>query len=254
MSFLYTYQSDMEQLFREWKKKESGKLTIEVKEGRKIRKKDIIINHSDNIFITDGVVCPQQWYSQKVRPLFLLKEAYTRNGIDDWDLFRDHLMLSDKKMSLLWKRVCQWTIGILNTTKDSIYAYTDQLHDECYGNDILQKIAVVNVKKSGGRSSSSMSEINQYADFDKNELRRELECVDPTVIICGYTISSLNIIMGKKIKDYDYPNENWFYRTSINGHDVVVLDYYHPANQFPDLLNYYGLMGIYQKALQEYEK
>ena len=36
----------------------------------------------------------------------------------------------------------------------------------------------------------------------------------------------------------------------INNHSVIVIDYYHPANQFPDLLNYYGLMNIYQLALR----
>ena len=45
-------------------------------------------------------------------------------------------------------------------------------------------------------------------------------------------------------------NENLFYHVSLNGHDVLVLDYWHPANQYPDIMNYYGLMGIYQQALR----
>ena len=60
--------------------------------------------------------------------------------------------------------------------------------------------------------------------------------------------------MGTEIKDYDHPNENWFYKTRLNDHDVIVLDYYHPANQYPDLLNYYGLLGIYQQALKDTDK
>ncbi len=38
-------------------------------------------------------------------------------------------------------------------------------------------------------------------------------------------------------------NSNLFYTVQINGHAAIVLDYWHPSNQFPDLLNYYGLMG-----------
>ena len=60
----------------------------------------------------------------------------------------------------------------------------------------------------------------------------------------------MNIIWGQSIKDYDCPDENWIYKTRINNHSVIVIDYYHPANQYPDLLNYYGLMNIYQLALK----
>ena len=40
------------------------------------------------IFISDGVVSPEIWYSQNVRIVFLLKEAYTKNGDSDWDLVK----------------------------------------------------------------------------------------------------------------------------------------------------------------------
>ena len=93
-----------------------------------------------------------------------------------------------------------------------------------------------------------MEEINRYAEFDKDELRKELELCDPTIIVCGYTISSLNIIMQKNIKE-TY-NDHWFYWIEMNDHPVLVIDYYHPANHYPDLLNYYGLMNIYQCALK----
>ena len=104
--------------------------------------------------------------------------------------------------------------------KVDIPAFFSGMSDIHYGNDILKHIAVVNVKKSGGKANSSMEEINQYAEYDSEELKKELEIIDPTVIVCGYTISSLNIIMGTEIKDYDSPNENWFYSTQLNEHDV----------------------------------
>ena len=247
MSDKERYKLDMEQLYSHWKLKEPAIRLVSTKSGEGEK---IIINHRNNIFISDGVVYPEVWYSQNVRVLFLLKEAYTKNGNSDWDLVKDHLLLKEKKMSHLFKRICQWTQGILNTSQDDIPAFFSGLSDNHYGNDILKQIAVVNVKKSGGKANSSMEEINQYAEYDSEELKKELEIIDPTVIVCGYTISSLNIIMGTEIKDYDSPNENWFYSTQLNEHDVIVLDYYHPANQYPDLLNYYGLLGIYQQALK----
>ena len=34
----------------------------------------------------------------------------------------------------------------------------------------------------------------------------------------------------------------------------MFIDYYHPANRFPDLLNYYGLVNIYQQAIIENDR
>ena len=73
------YISDIELLFQEWKNKAPSD----------------DINHSKNVFIRDGIVCPEQWFSQKVRPLFLLKEAY--HGTGDWDLIKDHLLTKEKE-------------------------------------------------------------------------------------------------------------------------------------------------------------
>ena len=105
----------------------------------------------------------------------------------------------------------------------------------------------IDVKKSGGEKASDMDEIRAYAAFDKNNLRKQLELCNPTIIICGYTGSALEIIIEKEFRNPR--NNHLFYPITLNGHDVLVLDYWHPANQYPDIMNYYGLMGIYQQAL-----
>ena len=60
------YQQDIGNHFKAWKSKPPC-------DG---------IDHPASVFISDGIVCPGQWFSQKVRPLFLLKEAY--HGSGDW--------------------------------------------------------------------------------------------------------------------------------------------------------------------------
>ena len=52
------YRREVEMLFRTWKEKNPL-------DG---------MDHQHGIFIRDGVVCPERWFSQTVRPLFLLKE------------------------------------------------------------------------------------------------------------------------------------------------------------------------------------
>lgn len=229
------YISDIELLFQEWKNKAPSD----------------DINHSKNVFIRDGIVCPEQWFSQKVRPLFLLKEAY--HGTGDWDLIKDHLLTKEKMgKHITWKRVSQWTQGLLHTSTTYLCPFRDEAAMHYFGNEQLRQIAVVNVKKSDGAKDSKKDNILQYAQFDCTELRREIELIDPTIIVCGYTITSLNIILGYNIKDRQ--NSNLYYFTRLNGHDVIVLDYYHPSNRYPDIMNYYGLIGSYQQALICQEK
>lgn len=236
------YKRQAETLFQEWKGI-SGTVEYTVKK----KTETMMIDHRNSIFIKDGVVCPEKWFSQNIRPLFLLKEAY--GGQADWNLIEDHL-LQTYSINKMWNRISLWTKGIFATTKETIAPFEEA--DLCathYGNDYLKKIAVINVKKSGGENNSDMDIIRAYAKFDKERLKKQLQLCDPTVIICGYTSSTLDIIMDCPVrKNY---NPNLSYHMTINGHDVLILDYWHPANQYPDLMNYYGLMGIYQAGLKE---
>lgn len=229
------YQKNIKNLFEEWKSKPN-------QNG---------IDHQNSVFIRDGIVCPEKWFSQKVRPLFLLKEAY--GGDKDWNLITDYLLTSRKMQRGTWPRVTLWTKGLLSTSSSWIEPYSTDESMKYYGNQYLQQIAVVNIKKSGGNRNSNLTLINQYAATDKEELRREIELIDPTIIICGYTISSLNIIMGQEIKNYNHPEQNLYYSLKLGKcdkkHNVIVLDYWHPSNYYPDIMNYYGLMSIYQQAL-----
>ena len=148
----------------------------------------IEIDHANTVFIRDGVVCPELWFAQRTRPLFLLKEAY--NGDGDWDLAGDHLLTSDSA-SRMWRRVSRWTYALLNTTAEELAPYDPGLDVSKYGNEYLRRIAVVNVKKSGDKNSSNMDEIRSYAWFDAQRLWKQLSLCDPTVIVCGYTGSAL---------------------------------------------------------------
>ena len=205
------------------------------------------INHSEGVFISDGVVDPDTWFNQECRPLFLLKEAY--NGEADWSL-TSHLRENTERCGATWRRVSQWTEGLLNTTRDAIYPFWQQ-GTVRYGNEFLRRIAVMNVKKSGGKNRSNDQELLEYAEYDKLELYEQLQIVDPTVIICGYTIQCLNRILPTAVKERAGQSPNLYYWTEINQHPVLILDYWHPSNQYPDFMNYYGLVGAYQQALKD---
>lgn len=229
------------ELFNLWKSKPPKKTTyIENKQSIEFE-----VNHR-NGFIRDGVVNLNVWEKQDKRIAFLLKEAYGDNS--EWDL--KEMLRVKSPWSSIWRRVAEWTYGIQNTTVDKIAKYEPEKISMEENNMLLNQIAVFNLKKSGGEPQSNPNEIKAYANADRIEIKRQLELINPDIVVCGNTMSALNQIYDCSIKTESSHNDNWYYFTNvIGGKKRLVLDYYHPANYYPALLNYYGLVNIYHQAL-----
>ena len=242
----------LDELFEIWKRKPIVRESYyDEKKGKNI---DVVVDHS-NVFISDGPVFPEIWdgISGSKRIAFVLKEAYGEN--QNWSL-TDWLRKTGPH-SNIWYRVTEWVYGLMNTTRDKIARYSPENisfeKSEDKPNEWLSQIAVVNIKKSGGKSSSNDDEIRAYARADREEIIREIELLDPDIIVCGATAGALDSICGGFISQEHC--DNWYYYSDvIGGRERLFIDYYHPANRYPSLLNYYGLVNIYQQALLEKER
>ena len=225
-----TYERKTEKLFTEWKKKANAES-----------------------FVTDGVINPDIWFKRGVvagRTLFLLKEAYGEDH--DWDLAKDHL-LTDEKARPIWKRVSLWAKGLDKSQANRIEPFDPYAEDVMsFNNPYLNQIAAINVKKYNGKKQSDYDEICDYAKRDKEFLKKQIELCDPTVIVCGYTAKALEIILDNDFRKES--NNDLFYTVQINGHPVTVIDYWHPSNQYPEIMNYYSLVSIYQRSLQSHRE
>ena len=104
--------------------------------------------------------------------------------------------------------------------------------NEAEANSYLKKVAVINIKKSDGKSKSNNKDIIQYAEYDAEEILREIEIINPDIIVCGYTIGPLNAALKKMDPTFIQFKSNKE-TTSENYHYVwknrIVIDYYHPA-------------------------
>ena len=214
------------------------------------------IDHSDR-FIKDGVVCPEKWFSQEVRPLFLFKEAYTTKGDNEMkDLIKDHLIRTDNPIDKMWERVSDWTRGLMFLSETGeILPFASQEKIKFYGNEYIQKIAVMNIKKSSGAKESERENLLKYADYDAEEIYMQLEICDPTVIVCGYTGEYLIDYVFKEKKEEiinnrsKFEQDHYIYKCRLNGKEIPVVNFWHPANQFPDIMNYYCLMNIIKSIM-----
>ncbi len=234
--------NDLQTLFDLWKNKPPRIVDFQDKNT----KKRFEINHKDTVFISDGVVNPLVWGRQTPRILFVMKEAYSNKDDEDWSL-ANWVATGDCLKHKIWRRIALWTNGLLHTTSGIICPYTKRYSEEEF-KDSLQRIAILNIKKSNGKSVSDYDELDAYASEDMYEIRKEFELIDPDVVVCGGCFLTLYATAFAR-DDVSEKNENWYYYRDVFGKERLFLDFYHPANHWSELLNYYGLMGIYQQAL-----
>lgn len=225
-----------DELFELWKKKPHF-----------VGANNVIIDHSKNDFVSDGIVNHNEWNKSEKKILFILKEAHS---LPDGSSISE--LIKTQKPSRIWKRVVEWSYGITNTTENEVAKFSSDKFDYNENNTWLNKIAILNIKKSNGETRSSDDELEVYARYDKNEIKKQIEIINPDIIVCGYTGKYLDLIFdGVIMKE---PNsDNWYYITDLlKQKRIIILDYYHPASQLKVQLNYYTITNIYQQALKDF--
>jgi hypothetical protein len=131
-------------------------------------------------FSRDGIVDEDKFTKANRRILFVLRET---NEFPQSNEFGGDLraFLSQTLKWQLWHTVGRWAYGILNDFPDYL---------ECNGrrkiHDALCQVAVINLKKITGGKESDLEEINETAHRDKEFIRREVDLIDPEVLVaCG---------------------------------------------------------------------
>jgi len=211
----------MQKLFDEWKKREI---------------------HKNSLFITDGANDVSLWESSGFRVLFLLKEAYdSENTKGCWSL--PSYIQRRKAAGRTFKPLGQWAYGIQGIKIDG--EVRDFLEGGKQINDALMSSAVINLKKSQGRKSSSNENLSEYIESDWDLLEKQMTMLAPHIIICGKTFPLIkDKLKGvKKISDRVYQ-----YR------EFIFVDFWHPANRASNLMNYYALNALVYKYMKKNEK
>lgn len=194
-------------------------------------------------FIRDGIVNEDWWMQEQSVPkvCFFLKEARTDQE-EGYNLVKDLYAYEPWK---LWQRVAVWTQAIqLSVSGERPY---DEDKIKMKSHEAVRQTAVVNVKKSNGLAESTEEDLWQYVKDDKDLLKKELEIVNPDIIVCGYTFGMLSEVLGEELeRDNTTDTMYAFWK------DKLVIDYYHPACHYPNRVNYYALMSICRSAAEEW--
>lgn len=226
------YKKDIEKLFNEWENQE---------------------HHKGKIFIRDGVINPEVFYSSDFRPLFLLKEAYGKDESNN-DIAKEHNINFGedcKQKNSTWPNISRWIYAMLNTTKEKPAEYTEL---DCFTdkkNEYLQKMAVVNIKKSNGFSITIPKNLNFYVVKDRKKIKKQIELINPTIIVCGNTLSRFKKILSLDKKYNTQFKEKHFAWIEHSGNKILVLDCYHPSKRSSPRELYDIFAELYHKAISE---
>ncbi len=194
-------------------------------------------HHSKKGFVKDGIIDPARWNTTSIKVLFLLKEAYPDepHKATDWDL---RILLKEnwkKPKGVLFRRAACWAYAAKH--------FSDPIQPQLPADDnawseageCLLSAAIVNVKKSCGKNSSDLEDIKMHAQVDGEFLKRQIELIMPNIVICGYTWFAVQHL---------WPGAEVLYHRSYQADKKVFIDFWHPANRYPNDLNYYTLTSL----------
>lgn len=200
--------------------------------------------HKGKWFIEDGIIDFDRWEYADVKIMLFLKEAYK----EDDDIFDNICSLIrnrwDGPKYKIWWTVSYWLYALQKLFKNGeipSLPSNETEYKEC--REYLLSSAVVEIKKSDGEKTSSYEDLEEYIKKDKELLREQIDLINPQIIICGYTFGHFKKLWsGKDIEPFG--KTGLVYKVG----KYFVIDWWHPANQYPNKLCYYALCSVVQEA------
>ncbi|HHX58123.1 MAG TPA: hypothetical protein GX710_08915 [Clostridiales bacterium] len=187
-------------------------------ERRRINCTDQI--HQINPKYEDGIINLELFLAAKYRILWILKET---NGDFSLDYFRNATKLKRGTWKT-WKNVGIASSLILENDQST------KLDPTTY----LKQIAIINLKKTPGKSSTKMGKFtDDYQSTDNEDTRiivqKQIKNINPNIIICGNVLSLLSNQLkfreALKVEPMLFPKKNNMYCFN----NVVFINAYHPC-------------------------
>ena len=194
--------NDLEKLFESWKKAHACEKNYEC-----------IDDIPKDSFTYDGVINEKIWDRQKTKVLYILRESNGQNTEEGYFWFKE-MIEKGQITKNIFKRINSMQ-NILNKTEND---------------NRLNEVAYINVNKRGGGSSVNWKRMIKYTKEYKEFIRREIEIINPEIIVCcGTYWLILNYIYDKKQK-YAKPENEYYYELG----NVKVYNMWHPSARISD--------------------
>lgn len=254
-------------------------------------------NYFSTNLVADGIINIPNYLTAPCKILWILREPnlpgekfeydeenypdYYEVGVGEKDLVHSK---EDATADSLWKIDGIWTLYTKSTKKPDMYGAkverrvmitSDAIFKSIIEGDpviptciiknqlkSLQSVALINIKKIGGKGESKKDEIAAAYKKNKNLLKKQIDIYNPQIIICGHTLH--HFINDKYFEDYfktknsklmDFNSKLYGFDISPNpcnfkyylSEDRVWINAYHPKLAWNN-------RGNYKEAIQEDER
>ena len=205
------------------------------------------------VFIPDGIVNPEKWSKAKVKVLFLLKEV--NGGDKEWDE-RDYLRKYNVEQRYIDTHsptisvLVQWVHAFQASDELTWEDVLTQVQNPEIQSELLEQIALVNVKKVPGGGTVDGEKFDQYWSNSENvqNLREQLELYfsaeSPDFIVCGATAWYYNELFKTEKLKWEVTSRGIYF---CKHKKTMVIDFCHPQARISSNIKYYALFD----ALQE---
>ena len=126
-------------------------------------------------FAKDGIVCPEQWAKEEVKLLFLLKDTH---GVCKDDDLLQYLHNTKGGNRATWRNTLRWASLLLDGKPFSGEFNSDDALN------LYKRISVMNLKKTPGGGHTDKKALKIFVRDNREYIRREIELISPTHIIC----------------------------------------------------------------------
>lgn len=198
------------------------------------------INGYKGVFVRDGIINEQEWLNTEPKILFVTKEPNQFGHQISGD-FRDDWQNKYSKYPFAY-RIAEWSYGLIN----DFPIFNAINKNQQYYQETLQRISFLNIKKSGGVGTSNGGEICSHYDQNESFLKRQIEIIDPTIIILCLSWNSH--ICSKLFEDAKWQDSGYNIRVAKHG-KAKIIDFYHPSARNAPPASYSLLENVYKSAV-----
>ena len=148
----------------------------------------------------DGIMNLEKFHDKETQPkiLFILRDSNNpKGGSDLREIFKD-----GPKYQMGYA-IARWATGIFK----QFPPYKQIERDNSLLKESLLKVAVINLKKTGGASQAILPAINAYAYNDRKLLLKQIHSIKPNLILACGTLDYLIWLLDLNV-DPDIPWEN----------------------------------------------
>lgn len=183
---------------------------------------DAQIKTTFNNATLDGIINIEKYVKSPIKILWILKEVNDTDGYNQRVAFNDLVeqiiktkSLSNSNRKYWWPTMDPIIYISFQILNDFLrWEDVDYITDNYKMVEVLQQISYINIKKTPGGASSNGAELTNAYNLGKKIIRKQIELINPDVIIGGNTLSNL-------CEDYNLSN---FKIAGVNNINYVIKD------------------------------